>query len=319
MDMLPFRGFQLVSDTLDYMGGASARARFSTKTQPLTRAAIIGIGAFSAEADAALFNVIERFSVAGRNYAQGDPFPLGLLASGAVPNQLGGTRLEFLRSLFPGQILPLMDGTFCSGIMINGREEVDIDLTDVKGDRPISNIVLYCLEFPRGAYPAGIQARIDQLWDRFRAGIGQAHFVGNKYALAAGGPPLQVTLEALVNPPHTMNARREEVRGLEYATAATIAGFNTHEPAFVRASAQIRGQTLTETSNAGIPARNIFGHANLHHLDQVRGDFERDSRSLILWQHPMPGVVFGDIDGRLVTLFEGTDRAGPKLCGPSVF
>lgn len=314
--MLPFRGFQLVSDEIDN-AAVARRVTFPTKTQNFTRAAVIGVGYHAVTPSNGLMNLITRFSIAGRQYMQGDAFPLGLLASGAVPLVAGGSAEQLMRSLFPGQMLPLMDGTFCSGLMLNGREEINIDLESVgaAGTFPIRNIVLYCLEFPRGAYPAGIQSRIDQLWDRFRAGLGQAHFVGNAYTVANAA--FQATLEALVNPPHTENARREEIRGLEY-NSDDGAAKALNEAGFILATAQVRGQTLTETSNGGVPARQLIGHANLHYWDQVRADFERDTRSLILWTHPAAGAD-QEVDGRLVTLFEGSDVAGPKLCGPSVF
>jgi hypothetical protein len=309
---LPLRGFQLVSDTLVYAGD-TAQVVFSTKTQNFSRAAIVGIGVAADVFDVSLFHSLDRFEVAGRPYKQGDALPLGLLAMGPNPGPGLGQSLNFRRSYFPGTKIPLSDGTYCSGILVNGREDIRLQVTRLPGVAAIRQIVLNCLEFPRGAYPAGIQQAVDQLWDRFAAGIGQFHCVANFQNLAAL-TAFQATLEVLVNPPHRQNSRRTEIRGGLIDPVAVA----YNETEFDNVSLQIFGQGAgaTPTSNQGVPARQIAGNSALSYTDQVGLDFERDSRSLILVQAP-PFPAERAL--ALVTLFEGTDDKGVKLCGPAVF
>jgi hypothetical protein len=305
----------MVSDTLIYVGD-TAQVTFSTKTQNFSRAAIVGIGVAANTPVTALFTNLDRLEVAGRPYKQGDtaPFgiPLGLLSAGAVPGTAGPIG-DYKRSYFPGSKLPLSDGTYCSGILLNGREDVRLQVTRIPGQAAIRNIVLQCLEFPRGAYPRGVQDAVDQLWDRFASGIGQFHCVSNQQQLVVA-TPFQATLEALVNPPYKQNSRRTEIRGALVDPALPA----TDEPGYGSITVQIFGQGAgsTPTSNAGVPARNVTGHATLHYTDQVGLDFERDSRSLILVAAPGFAVASRLC---LLTCFEGTDDKGIKLCGPAVF
>lgn len=310
----PLRGFQIVSNPLVF-SGLSSDVAFPTRTQNFTRAAIIGIEAVTPSPIQLLRYALNRFDVAGRQIKQGDDVALGLLASGAEPALVAaGAQVSKRRSYFPGETLPLSDGNFCAGALLNGRENITIRVTKaLVGDDDITRIVLHCLEFPRGAYPRGVQDRVDELWDKFQAGVGQFHCFGNEYALTAGAP-LQTTLEARINPPHTMRSRRRELRGVQY-DSDDGAG---NESEFVTATAQVYGDesNATQTSNQGVPARELIGHANLHHTDEVTADFERDSRSLCLFVHPAPAETGV---GRIVTLFEGSDNKGIKICGPAVF
>ncbi|KAA0214132.1 hypothetical protein EDM80_07245 [bacterium] len=185
--MLPLRGFQLVSDLLNFGGGVSAQVDFATKTQNFSRAAVIGMDFVSADETAALFTFLDRFDIAGRPYKQGDSVPLGLFTPGAYPTT-AGAQLGRLNRYFPGSRIPLANGTLCSGMMINGREDIRLAVTKRFAAVPsIQNIILHCVEFPVKAYPRAVQLRIDELWDRLRSGIGQFHFVGNRYDVAGGG------------------------------------------------------------------------------------------------------------------------------------
>lgn len=315
--MLPLRGFTLTSNVLGYNAAMNADVFFSSRLQPNTRAGIIGFGFDAVDLTAGLTHSLDRFEVAGRIVKQGDRLPFGLLASGAVP-VVGGTELENLQARFPGSRIPLSDGKYCSAILLNGRENIRMTLTNLDpapGAPLIRTVQLYCVEFPRGAYPAGLQARIEELWDQFKSGIGQFHCFSNQYALLAGATALQVQLENMVNPPHSQNSRRMEARGLELDDGAP--GL-VSESTFRAATAQFFGSTQTAHSNGGVPARSILGHANLHHRDQIADDYERDSRSIALFTHPA-NLLASNLTGFVVTCFEGTDRQGIKLCGPSVF
>lgn len=313
--MLPLRGFQLVSDLLNYNGGLTAEVFFNTKTQAFSRAAIIGIE-YQTGADpfAGLATSLDRFDVAGRPYKQGDAFPLGLIAPGAFPIVGAPAAPVPFRRYFPGSKIPLSGGGYCSGMMVNGREDIRATLTKLvptAGD--LQTITLHCLEFPVKAYPRAVQDRIDFLWDKFRSGIGQFHIVSNRYDVAAGAS-LQTVLEALVNPPHTQNARRMEAVGLQLADDGVALALD--EAGFIQNSAQFFGTTNAAHSNAGVPARNIIGHSAFFVPDQIAADFERDTRSLNRWTVP---VAASTIAGFIGTCFEGTDAEGVKLCGPSVF
>lgn len=311
--MLPLRGFQLVSDPLNYNGGLTAEVVLSSKTQNFSRAAIIGLDQVSKDETAALFTFLDRFDIAGRPYKQGDAIPLGLLTPGSFPTTAGAALGRF-RNYFPGSKIPLAEGKFCSGMMINGREDVRASVTKRFAAVPdIQQIVLHCLEFPVKAYPRAIQDRVDHLWDQFRSGIGQFHFVGNRYDVVAGAA-FQAVLEALVNPPHTQNARRTLALGLQYSTAAGITTLD--EAGFLQNSAQFFGNTNAPHSQAGVPARALIGSHPYHVPDQIAADFERDTRSLNRWTVPVPANT---LDGYIGTCFEGTDAGGVKLCGPSVF
>ncbi len=84
--------FDLISDQTTYTGGL-APVVFSRK--PRCRAAIIGVSYVATHPRHALRNLITSFKVAGRNYAQGDGFPLGLIAPTPMPlfDELSGGSL----------------------------------------------------------------------------------------------------------------------------------------------------------------------------------------------------------------------------------
>lgn len=87
------RHFQVKSDAISYASGR-ATVTFQNKVQPGRRAAIIGMIARAAEHSHATQNVVRRLQIAGRSYAQGDPFPLSFIAgisSGRVIDNGGGT------------------------------------------------------------------------------------------------------------------------------------------------------------------------------------------------------------------------------------
>lgn len=94
--------FDLLSDDISYTGGLAA-VTFAKK--PRCRAAIVGISYEGAHPVYALRNLVTSFKVAGRNYAQGDAFPLGLIAPTPMPlfDELsGGT---------PAATIPAMTNT----------------------------------------------------------------------------------------------------------------------------------------------------------------------------------------------------------------
>jgi len=74
--------FDLTSDVLVYTGGI-APVVWSRK--PRCRAAIVGVSYIATHPRHGLRNLVASFKVAGRNYAQGDAFPLGLIAPTPMP------------------------------------------------------------------------------------------------------------------------------------------------------------------------------------------------------------------------------------------
>lgn len=312
------RGFQIVSDPLIYDALGQCIIEFPNVTGPNGRAAIVAVDylAPTATADVAgLLNNVAGWQISGRNVAQGDPFPLGLIAGGARPDQLIGAVTDAGRAYFPGQKLPLMDGTRCAGLKLEGRDTIKLILQRVGGaGNNISRVVLHGLEFPKSnRIPLDRQRQIDVLWDQFAAGEGQSYFHGATATLPAG-VPFQGSLDSKINPPFSARPRRQEVRGIQVDEVAAV----VKEAAFVQSTVQIGAQEQTSHSSQGIPSRAVVGHAHLHITDQVAVDIDPKANSIILLQTPVLAGV-NENKARFVALFEGVSNQSVVLCGPGIF
>lgn len=314
--------FQLVSDPLVYSGG------LATFTIPQilngnSRVAIIGISARGPAAlpAALMFNQIERFEIAGRQYHQGDPCPLALVAGGLipVPDQSVATPSiinETTRGFFPGTMIPLSDGSTCGGFLLVGAEQITISIRSLHTTLNISEIVLHCVEFgldPQNDKQRGLQAFINEKWDRFVSGIGQVHWQVTEGAIT-DNKAFQTQFQAQVFQPHGQRVRRRELRGVQILENA--ASSQVMEIDFVTATAQVKTNQQPASSSVGVPARQIIGHGSLNWTDEVSEDLDRNSFSIcqFIENAPTETAVLS-----IVHIFEGVQRNGPVLCGPSVF
>lgn len=314
------RYFELSSNPLVYTGGQCIFT-MPRRTNAKARAAVIGISPNQISAGGivrTLNNAITQFSIGGRDYHQGDPVPLALLAGGAIaaPDQFTalGVLQDNARNYFPGEFFPLSDGSRCSGLMLNGNEQIQITLQQpgVLTTQPLAGVTLHCVEFPKdNRIPAGLQKEIDTMWDQFQSGIGQCFWIGTSLNVVAA-TAFQQLLQAQIQQPHNQRVRRREVRGAQIDPATG----NCVETDFAQGFAQLSANNQPPNSDGLAPMRNVIGHGSLNWRDQSDVDLDRNDFSMALVSEAAPTVTS---NLRLAHIFEGVQRGTPTLCGPGVF
>jgi hypothetical protein len=299
------RFFQLPSDTLSFSAGVGGTATF-TYTGRLVgdaRCAIIGVHPHSTNNNFLSVVRLTRLACAGREYVQGSGVNLGLIAPGAAYEATGAApSVDYGGGpFFPGNFLPLPNGQRCGGMMLLGKEDISIGLTQLAAASAISVLTLLCVEFPRKCKDKQTQEAVERLWARFSAGIGQVHFFGTDLAVLAGAAGSQ-TLNAQSNPPHNMPTKRLRLKGGANLTAT---GANDEDD-FILATVLPRTDTERSSAGAAVPARSVVGHGSLDYPGCVEQDLNLRGRSLVDLQ---TAVVAADTTFHIAHQFEGRDPA----------
>lgn len=306
------RPFTLRSNGITYTANR-ATVVFPTVPKGEARCAIVGARGRPRGANAATIGtwstLLASFVVGGRQYVQGDAFPLALIDGGAVPLTAPfgiPTTNYFLGSQF---VLPR--GSMGAGIAYGPNDEVRMVLDRFDADSFVDEIELDCVQFPDDPRdPANV------VYERAKQrGIGEPFFVGQRVTgwRAAGAV---LNLEIAPQPPTATVLRRQGVRGAVLA-AATGSPVSTEIGAitartFNNLQAQLFTAQQRPAMNGAPSARSIIG---LPGYDPATGivDLGRSERATLRVVFAGTSAANADRDLFFVHMFEGRDEGAPRL------
>jgi hypothetical protein len=309
---MPLRPFTVITDGIPYTANRAV-ATFPVVPKGSSRNMIVGIRGRPRGANAATIGtwstLLAGLVVGGRQYVQGDPFPLALLDGGAVPlaAPFGIPRTN----KFLGTQVPLPWGDIGAGIAYNANDEVRITLERFDADSYVDMVTLDCVQFPDD--PAD---PINAIYERARSrGIGEPFWVGSHRA-GWPGAGAQVQFEVAPQPPTATVLRRTGARGAAL-TAATGSPVNREigpitARTFNNLTAQLFSAKQRAAQNGLAPARAVLG---LPGYDPATGivDLTRNERSTLRVQAAGTSAANNDTALYFVQMFEGRDESAPIL------
>lgn len=318
------RPFSIISDEIEYdtAGASSAEFRFPVTPKGFARCAIVGVR-FKVSGVAVFVSVIqgwgsllERLTVAGRNYVQGEiPFPLiaSHLVTGGIPYSFPWAN-RFLGSaiLLPGQMLG--QGVMGAAIAYGPSDEIRMRVRRLQNEAFVDRVILDCVQWPDDAKDPSVAT-----WNALRySGLGEAYFIGRQtVGYAASGT--QLVFDELPQPPSARALRRTGFRGvitdLNGSTQVGGLGFEEGAPAEAtlnNVSVEVSTSFQRPPQNDFIPFRGLIG---LIGGEIVTGlvDMAQAERSILRLN--FTGTNPGDPEKLIYTMhmFEGRDEAAPTL------
>lgn len=315
------RPFTLVSDFIDYDAGNVAEFQFPAVPKGSARCAVVGIrysvagdDPVAVQANEGWGTVLERLTIAGRNYTQG-PVLLPLIAGSMVPGG-GSLPLGFPAfNRFPGSRLALPgnmqgQGVLGAGMSMGPNDEVRVRLARVNGLSFVNRLALDCVQWPDDQRDPS-----HATWEAMRfKGIGEAYFVGSRI-IGWPGAGASRQLEVLPQPPAARTLRRHGFRAA--MTTETGSPFPTEigdaaSETLSNVEAQVWSSFQRAPQNDAAPIRTVMG---LIGYEVVTGlvDFQENERSIARLDFIGTAPAAADRLIYVCHMFEGRDEAAPTL------
>lgn len=314
------RPFSLVSDFIDYTGNV-AEFQFPTVPKGSARCAVVGMR-YNVSGDDPVAvatiegygTVLERITIAGRNYSQG-PILLPLIAANLAPGG-GALPLGFPQfNRFPGSRIALPgnmqgQGVLGSGMSFGPGDEVRVRLARLAGNSFVNRLILDCVQWPDDQKDPS-----HAVWEAMRfKGIGETYFVGSRI-IGWPGAGASLQLEVLPQPPAARVLRRQGFHAAMTQADGNPLGVELSDPAgetFNNIEAQVWTSFQRAPQNDAAPIRSIMG---LMGLETALGlvDMQENERSIARLDFIGTAPAAPDRLIYVVHMFEGRDEGAPTL------
>lgn len=312
------RPFSLVSQDIEYDLGGFANFRFPETPKGSARCAITGIRYVVRSDDPAVLlidgygTLLERLTVAGRNYVQGQ-IPMPLIAAATVT---GGVPFGFpYVNRFPGNQIGLGDNSLGvpwlgSAIAFGPSDEVRMRLFGLNPTIRVTQVILDCVQWPDDMNDPSLE-----IWKALRyKGHGEPYFIGSRLE-GWRAPGTTEQLEELPQPPSAVVLNRTGFRALVMDNTGNVSNFEVGDigsPTMNNLSAQAYTSFQRPPQNRFIPLRTLAGLTGMEIATGFVG-MEQDSRSIIEIQYTGTALPDNVTDVYVMHMFEGRDQNVPAL------
>ncbi len=308
------RPFQLTSGPITYANDI-AEVQFPTRSRGTARSAIVGMSHNVSGDNAGVIvstagwgTTIERMTIGGRNYIQGDGIAMPLISKGngivfgadTFYNRFVGSSIRLPSALGSGQQ--------ASGMAYGPREDIRLRLVRLTDDSFVNRVTLWGVQWDDDG------PSIPE-WNRLRfEGIGETYFAGGfiPFYPAAG---LQILSDELPQPPSAIVLRRTGFRGVLTDNTDGTPAFPAGIPASPTENnlvVQFSSSQDRSPQNQPVPFRNAMGFNGEENPIGML-DMERGERSLATVLAVGTSAQDNNVRTHILHMFEGRDPNVPAV------